>query len=277
MEKIKKTRNVEKSLQISAPIERVWKAITEAKELQRWFPTDATVEPGQGGKIKLSWNDLYIWEFDIESWEENEHLRISYRQNQDIVAPEGYAENRVINIPQELAVDYYLSSEHGVTTLRLVHSGFGISGEWDEEYDGVKRGWNSELSNLKLYLENHFGEDRTLAWASYKPEHSYEEVWKRMSGVMNEGVFEGLNEGDDYSFIMSNGEKYSGTVLFHNPGWDFVASLNEKNNGMLRIKQERLIKTPEVHIMLSSYQLPKEEVQEFEDYWNLRLEEIYSS
>ena len=35
MEKIKKSRNVEKSLQISAPIERVWKAITEAKELQR--------------------------------------------------------------------------------------------------------------------------------------------------------------------------------------------------------------------------------------------------
>lgn len=40
---------------ISAPVEAVWKALTDAMELARWFPLEASVRPGVGGSVRLSW------------------------------------------------------------------------------------------------------------------------------------------------------------------------------------------------------------------------------
>lgn len=34
----------------------VWRALTEAEELTRWFPLQARVTPGEGGEIWMSWN-----------------------------------------------------------------------------------------------------------------------------------------------------------------------------------------------------------------------------
>jgi hypothetical protein len=41
--------------------------------------------------------------------------------------------------------------------LRVVHAGFGIGAEWDEEYDGTVRGWRYKLRGLRHYLSRHGG------------------------------------------------------------------------------------------------------------------------
>ena len=84
-----------------------------------------------------------VWDSQIEVWEPGRHLRTTY--------PLPGAEGRGEAI--ELAVDYYLEARGGGTYLRLVHSGFGPQSEWDEEYDGVRRGWQYELRSLRHYLE----------------------------------------------------------------------------------------------------------------------------
>lgn len=33
----------------------MWRAISDAEELQRWFPLSAEVEPGEGGTVTLAW------------------------------------------------------------------------------------------------------------------------------------------------------------------------------------------------------------------------------
>jgi uncharacterized protein YndB with AHSA1/START domain len=53
-EEPKKERR-EKEIEIAVPIEEVWKALTDANELARWFPLEARVTPGLGGKIFVSW------------------------------------------------------------------------------------------------------------------------------------------------------------------------------------------------------------------------------
>lgn len=45
-EEPKKERRVEREVKINAPIAEVWKALTDAKELARWFPLEARVTPG---------------------------------------------------------------------------------------------------------------------------------------------------------------------------------------------------------------------------------------
>jgi uncharacterized protein YndB with AHSA1/START domain len=54
-EEPKKERRLEKEIEIAVPIEEVWKALTDANELARWFPLEARVTPGLGGNIFVSW------------------------------------------------------------------------------------------------------------------------------------------------------------------------------------------------------------------------------
>jgi uncharacterized protein YndB with AHSA1/START domain len=47
-------RTIVKEIEVAAPLETVWKALTDGTELARWFPLEATVEPGVGGNVRLS-------------------------------------------------------------------------------------------------------------------------------------------------------------------------------------------------------------------------------
>ncbi len=47
-------RTIVKEIEVAAPLEVVWKSLTDGTELARWFPLAASVEPGMGGKMRLS-------------------------------------------------------------------------------------------------------------------------------------------------------------------------------------------------------------------------------
>ena len=49
------TRAVSREIAISASVDAVWKALTDANELTRWFPPEARVAPGAGGSIWRAW------------------------------------------------------------------------------------------------------------------------------------------------------------------------------------------------------------------------------
>ena len=43
------------SLDLDATPDEVWRTLTEAEELVRWFPLEARVTPGRGGTMFWSW------------------------------------------------------------------------------------------------------------------------------------------------------------------------------------------------------------------------------
>jgi uncharacterized protein YndB with AHSA1/START domain len=43
VEETKQKRRIEKDIEIAAPMDEVWKALTEPKELVKWFPLGARV------------------------------------------------------------------------------------------------------------------------------------------------------------------------------------------------------------------------------------------
>jgi uncharacterized protein YndB with AHSA1/START domain len=81
----------------------VWKALTESKELVRWFPLDARVTPGVGGKIFLSWGPNCEGEAEIVAWEPGKKL----------ASKDNFA-----------LMEWTLEARGGKTLLRLVQSGF---------------------------------------------------------------------------------------------------------------------------------------------------------
>jgi uncharacterized protein YndB with AHSA1/START domain len=225
---LKETRSpgriIEDAVTLDVAPEVVWRAITDADELVRWFPLAATVEPGVGGTIALSWGEPGSEKAVIEIWEPNRRLRTVDRRRD--------ATGRLV----EIAVDFLIEAKGWRTTLRVVHAGFGAGAEWDQEYDGTMRGWGYELRGLRHYLSRHAGVDRQVASAqaatSVSPETTYAWVMGP-EGLVSTGSLAGLTEGDRYRIGGAAGG-FEGTVLVNRPPLDFSGTVSNLNEALLR-------------------------------------------
>jgi uncharacterized protein YndB with AHSA1/START domain len=177
-------RRFEHTLDIEATPDEVWRALTEAGELTRWFPLQAEVKPGPGGSVFWSWGEAWPWRLDIADWQPGRRLLLhqppsTYEQ----CDADGKPLPRSPIPDQPIAVEFTLEKTDGARTrLRLVHSGFGPGHEWDDEFDGISHGWPFELRGLRFYLGRHRGRDRHAALARASTSLSPAEAWRRLTG-----------------------------------------------------------------------------------------------
>lgn len=264
------TRTIEKKIEINAPIEAVWKTLAEAEEIARWFSLEASVTPGVGGNILWSWGEGMDWSSNIEIWEPNRHLRATYDK------PPSLAAGKLP--PQRLVMDFYLETQGGKTVLRVVHSGFGITADWDEEYDGVGRGWTTELQSLRHYLENHRGTPRSVAHVRQSIFVPADEAWKRLmspQALLREGTLENLKAGDRYRIKTATGDILEGTVLVYNPPKDFTASAENLNNSLFRVLLDDCGLGAQAVLWLSAYGPPQNEVDAYGQRWQTLLSTVF--
>ena len=169
------TRSIEKSVTINAPADAVWRALSDARELERWFPLRADVTPGVGGRIWVSWGQGSEGASTIAVWEPNRRLgTVDTFPGAD-------------GAPVRVAVDYYIESQQGGTTVvRLVHSGFSADAAWDEMYDAMDNGWAYFLFNLRHYLERHPGKPRTMVWERRPLSRPRADVWEELTRALGE-------------------------------------------------------------------------------------------
>lgn len=270
MENTTAVRNIEVELEIEAPVEAVWKALTDPEELTNWFPLEAGVQPGAGGSLRWTWDEEITWESRIEVWEPNRHLRAVYEDPRPSETnPEG---------PTRLAMDFTLEARGGKTVLRLVHSGFGSGTDWNETYDGTSTGWQFELRGMKHYLENHLGTKRRVAWARTPITCSWEEGWHKLmgpGGLLREGNLGQLREGKPYNITAATGDTLQGEVVVLRPPREFAATVENLNNSLMRVALDRCGQQPEAWIFLETFGLPEEEVTAFRNRWQKLLGDIF--
>lgn len=267
-----KRRSVEAELALDAPVEAVWKALTEAQELERWFPPTARVEAGVGGTIELAWDEQVKTRMAIEIWEPGRHLRTLWVARRVTEAGEEEAVPAV--------VDFRLEAEGGATRLRLVHSGFSADEDWDDLFDGFRRGWAYELRSLKHYLERHRGYRRGLARVQHAIEMGEREAWRRLfadDGFFRGGEVESLGEGDAYRLRTSTGETLSGEVRLVLPFTDFAASVETMEGSLLRVKIGPMgdPDRPLVQLWLACWRLAERQVRALEASWQRALEAVF--
>lgn len=132
---------VRKELTIAAPRERVWRALTEADELLRWFPDrSAEVDLRPGGTFRLEWESN---EGDTGVFEEIEPpSRLVFRWWQ-------------VGTEHRLRVEITLEEVPAGTRLVLIERGFRAFAEdrRSEIWSGNDDGWSKELDELRAYLE----------------------------------------------------------------------------------------------------------------------------
>jgi uncharacterized protein YndB with AHSA1/START domain len=157
-----------KEILVGAPVQDVWKALTDPAELVKWFPLEARVTPGKGGKVFLSWGPRSEGEAEIVNWEPGKALAWK---------------------DQLALVEFTLEQRGGKTLVRVVQSGFAGSADWNDEFfDSANYGWGFMLLSLQVALERHRGVARQVAWACLKVSVSREEASRRL--VSKHGLFE---------------------------------------------------------------------------------------
>ena len=244
-------RSVERSVELEASPETVWKALTDAAQLESWFPLEASVEPGEGGKVMVSWGSPSKWESRITIWDPPRHLQVRDPQPPD--APSDA-------VP--VGIDYHIEGRGGRTVLRVVNSGFSASADWDEYYDAVQGGWAYFLLNLKHYLERHAGTHRAMVWKRVPVEHrSRADSWPFVLRAL--GVDPSARPGDDATFDMA-GESHSGQVLMARPPGHIALSLPGLNDGLLFVELEPGGERWHLGIWISTYGLPGERVDQLQ-------------
>ena len=219
------SRAIRKEVAIDAPPEAVWRALTEAEELKRWFPLDARVEPGPGGSIWISWGSDAEGKAPITAWEPTRHFQ--------------WTEERG---PVKLAIDFHIDTQGGKTVVRLVQSGFGAGPDWDDEFHMVDGGWAYFVQHLRWYLERHRGLSRDVISFRERVPLSRTDAFSRLTGPQGfskRGALSAADAGQVFSDLTAAGDAISGTVVARSNGTGQMGfTIAEANDAILFLEME---------------------------------------
>jgi len=255
-------RSIERELSLEASPAEVWRAITEAQELTKWFVPDLDARPGQGGEFRFRWGPEESMHATVEVWEEERHLRYVVRGPE--TADDAPAARTV--------VDFFLETRAGKTVLRLVHSGFGTGEDWDDEYDSVRDGWSVFLTNLTEYLERHRGEDAAY-FIRILPAPGATATWREL---VREGL--GLDpdrlpaRGEPVRIETADDAIVTGTVLVSSRDKYLLIRLDTLRGSILGFQIEKFQSRMNINFTLVTYGLDEDTVTTERAAWNRRLE-----
>lgn len=161
--------------------EQAWDAVSKAEELTSWFAPEVRVEPGEGGKIMMSWGPGFEGEAPIRVWEPGK--RIAW------VEGAGSEHPKIIEFQIEAV-------EGGKAVLRLVHSGFGDGANFDSEFDSVHGGWHTFFGMLRYKIARFPGAVARNVFVMNMSKQPRLETWERfqkLTGITSTA------EGTDYT------------------------------------------------------------------------------
>jgi uncharacterized protein YndB with AHSA1/START domain len=240
----KGTRSHQHEIVIDAPLEAVWKAISEGEELTRWFVQEATVEPGVGGLLTFSWDGAEKGQNRIDEWEPNRKLRLTSLPF-EMGAAKYDGTTPMVN-------EYTLERRDGKTVLRLVNSGIPDTPEWDGFYNGISGGWRSFLRTLRHYLEHNAGKPRTTIKVIGKLSGSPEDAWTRFVAAI----------------------KPVGTLVFEQAPTMLEANIPELGDAYLAHSASGAGANCYVYTMLSVYGKTPAEIETIRAKWQPWLEQV---
>ncbi|MBS0611886.1 MAG: SRPBCC domain-containing protein [Proteobacteria bacterium] len=137
------TRGYAHLVEIGAPVNRVWRALTEPSMIRIWQNTAAEVDPRKGGLYRTGVAGQNLREAHIDVFEPNRRLRLIYMNTRDYPR----SDSAIVD-------DFLLDAKPGKTALRLLGSGVPEAQEWDRAYVKIRMSWERLLARMRVMLEN---------------------------------------------------------------------------------------------------------------------------
>ena len=188
-------RSVQSEAIVPGSPDQVWQAISTGPGVSSWF-VPCQIEEKVGGKIVSNFGPEMDSEATVTAWN----------------PPHGFSADGSEMSPggPKMATEWTIEAVSGDTCrVRVVHSWFAETDEWDGQFEGTELGWPAFFRDLALYLTNFFGQpSRTFQLMGFSTE-SQDATWAKLVGML------GL-EGAVWSAVGSpvGVPSFSGTITY---------------------------------------------------------------
>jgi uncharacterized protein YndB with AHSA1/START domain len=224
----KPARTLEMQVDVDAPLEEAWKALTEAQGIANWFAPIVKVDrPGLGGKVTVAWSEEMASTATVDAWEQDKQVRWI---NEGFMGP-----------GTVVAMEWNLEAVGGKTRVRLVQSGFGESEGWDSFFEGTEVGWTYFLYHLRLYLEKHLGKVRHLISERIACQEARDVAWKQIAAATTGvalGSVDAIKPGDVVEVKLADANTVRAIVEVAIPGHALVLRFAELQDAVLFVELE---------------------------------------
>ena len=184
---VKQEANGRRSLQVEFEVhgtpEEVWQAIATGPGLSSWFvPAEFEERDGKPVTLKLKFGPSMEPCASITAWD----------------PPRMYAgQNEGWDGSPPIATEWRIEARAGgMCLVRMVHSLFASTDEWDNQLEGAESGWSGFLAILKIYLK-HFRGLRSAMMQITAPVTSTDaESWEALTSALG---MKGLSVGQRWT------------------------------------------------------------------------------
>lgn len=187
-------RWIEMELLVPGTPEQVWQAMATGPGNAAWF-VGGEIEPRVGGAFRLDFGEGAITTGEVTAWEPPHRF--------------SYVERDWGQDAPPIATEITITSRSGDRcVVRMVHSLFTSSDDWDDQVEGFESGWPGFFAVLRIYLA-HFAGAKAASFMAMTPagEDSLS-VWLRLGETLD---LAGANVGEHRTAV-SGPEPWSGVV-----------------------------------------------------------------
>lgn len=190
-------RWVEMQFIVPGTPEQVWHAMATGPGYAAWF-TKATLEERVGGLLEFHFGPELKTTGEVTRWEPPYQV--------------AYVERNWMEGAPPCATEITITSRAGSQcVVRMVHSLFTSSDDWDDQVESFEKGWPGFFEVLRIYLANFAGMKAASFQAMTSVQGEHAAVWARLVDKLN---LSGANVSDQRA--MTGPESPSGIVhLIH--------------------------------------------------------------
>jgi uncharacterized protein YndB with AHSA1/START domain len=163
-------RSVEMEVLVPGTPEQVWQAMATGAGNTAWF-TRTTVEERSGGEIRFDFGANGSSVGEVTAWEPPHRF--------------GYVEHEWNETAPPVATEVTITGRSGdQCVVRMVHSLFSSSDDWDDQLEGFEKGWPAFFDILRIYLAHFAGRPAGSFMAITKVDGDHLAIWKRLTSEL---------------------------------------------------------------------------------------------
>ena len=187
-------RWVEMELIVPGTPEQVWHAMATGAGNTAWF-TKTQVDEHVGGTIRFDFGPNGASTGEVTAWEPPRRFAYIEREWNEGAPP--------------VATEITVTGRSGDRcVVRMVHSLFASTDDWDDQLEGFESGWPGFFQVLRIYLSYFAGKSAASFLTVASTGSTHPELWKRLTETLG---LSGANVGEERS-TPQQPERLTGTV-----------------------------------------------------------------
>jgi uncharacterized protein YndB with AHSA1/START domain len=216
-------RSVQAEVEVPGTPEEVWQAIASGPGISSWF-VPSEVDQRVGGAVVSSFGPGMDSLATITAWEPPRRFAADSR---DGMGPDG----------PTVATEWIVEARAGGTcVVRVVHSWFARTDDWDAQFEGHTYGWLSFFRVLNAYLSHFPGQHGAAFQVMGVAPEPKEDAWAALTGTLG---LAGVDVGQTASTAgASDAPPLAGTVEWAGqPAWpeELLLRLDEPAPGLAHL------------------------------------------